>query len=70
MVVCIVGPVPTKVGDPVTVKVSYQFHFLPLISAAAKALGGSVTLSDTQTERAEVVPASYSAGDQTGGNCS
>jgi TadE-like protein len=70
VVVCIVGPLPTNVGDPVTVKVSYQFHFLPLISAAAKALGGSVTLSDTQTERAEVVPPSYSTGDQTGSNCS
>jgi Flp pilus assembly protein TadG len=69
IVVCIVGPVPTNVGDPVTVKVSYQFHFLPLIGAAANALGG-LTLSSTQTERAEVVPPTYTAGDQNGNTCS
>jgi hypothetical protein len=69
IVVCIVGPVPASVGDPVTVKVSYDFHFLPLIGVAAHALGG-LTLSAQQTERAEVVPPSYAAGDQTGGSCS
>ena len=53
-VVCITQ-LPTSVGDPVTVKVSYQFHFLPLVGVAARALGG-LTLSSTQTERAEVVP--------------
>ena len=68
IVVCITQ-VPTKVGDPVTVKVSYQFHFLPLIGAAASALGG-LTLSSTQTERAEVVPPSYAAGNQNGQPCS
>ena len=56
-VVCVVGPLPQKVGDPVTVKVSYQFHFLPLIGLAGGALGG-LNLSSTQTERAEVVPPS------------
>jgi Flp pilus assembly protein TadG len=66
--VCITQ-VPTKVGDPVTVKVSYNFQFLPLIGAAANALGG-LTLSATQTERAEVVPPSYALGDQNGNACS
>ena len=68
IVVCITQ-VPTNVGDPVTVKVSYQFHFLPLIGAAGGALGG-LTLSSTQTERAEVVPPTYATGDQNGNSCS
>jgi len=53
-VVCITQ-VPAKVGDPVQIKVSYQFHFLPLVGVAAKALGG-LNLNATETERAEVVP--------------
>jgi len=69
IVVCIVGPVPTNVGDPVTVKVSYQFHFLPLIGLAGQALGG-LNLSATETQRAEVVPPNYAAGNQTGQSCS
>jgi Flp pilus assembly protein TadG len=56
-VVCIVGPLPQKVGDPVTVKVSYQFKFLPLVGLAGGALGG-LNLTSTQTERAEVIPPS------------
>jgi len=68
-VVCIVSPLPTNVGDPVTVKVSYQFHFLPLIGAAGSALGG-LTLSATETQRAEVVPPSYATGNQNGQACS
>ena len=68
-VVCIKGPLPTNVGDPVTVKVSYQFHFLPLIGAAGGALGG-LNLSATETQRAEVVPPSYATGDQNGHSCS
>jgi len=68
IVVC-VTQVPTNVGDDVTVKVSYQFHFLPLIAAAANALGG-LTLSSTQTERAEIVPPGYALGDQNGQACS
>ena len=67
-VVCI-KQVPTNVGDPVTVKVSYQFHFLPLIGAAGGALGG-LNLSATETQRAEVVPHTYSTGDQNGQACS
>jgi len=68
-VVCIVGPVPTNVGDPVTVKVSYQFHFLPLIGLAGSALGG-LNLSATETQRAEVVPPGYAAVNQNGQTCS
>ncbi|MGZ4315021.1 MAG: TadE/TadG family type IV pilus assembly protein [Gaiellaceae bacterium] len=67
-IVCITQ-LPKVVGDPVTVKVSYQFHFLPLVGAAAHALGG-LTLSATQTERAEAVPPSYALGDQSGQSCS
>jgi Flp pilus assembly protein TadG len=65
--VCI-KQVPTKVGDPVTVKVSYQFKFLPLIGLAGSALGG-LNLSATETQRAEVVPPSYAAVDQNGATC-
>lgn len=68
IVVCITQ-VPQNVGDPVTVKVSYQFHFLPLIGAAGSALGG-LNLSSTETERAEVVPPSYALRDQNGQACS
>lgn len=67
-VVCITQ-VPTNVGDPLTVKVSYQFHFLPLIGAAGGALGG-LTLSATETQRAEVVPHNYALGNQNGQACS
>jgi hypothetical protein len=67
-VVCITQ-VPTNVGDPVTVKVSYQFHFLPLIGAAGGALGG-LNLSATETQRAEVVPHNYATGNQNGQTCS
>ena len=61
---------PNNVGDPVQVKVSYQFHFLPLIGVAANALGG-LTLSSTQTERAEVLPTSttYSTNPVSLSNC-
>jgi Flp pilus assembly protein TadG len=66
--VCITQ-VPQNVGDPVTVKVSYTFHFLPLVGAAGAALGG-LTLSSTQTERAEAVPPSYGQVNQSGTPCS
>jgi hypothetical protein len=68
VVVCIVPPLPKIPGDPVTVRVSYKFHFLPLIGAAAGALGG-LNLSSTETERAEVVPPSYDAVDQNNKLC-
>jgi hypothetical protein len=66
--VCIVPPLPTTVGQPVTVRVTYKFQFLPLIGAAAGALGG-LTLSSTQTERAEVAPGNYAAVDQKNVAC-
>lgn len=67
--VCITH-VPTVSGDYVQVKVSYPFQFLPLIGAAAGALGGSITLSSTQSEKAEVYPGSYQAVDQNNHSCS
>jgi Flp pilus assembly protein TadG len=59
VMVCIKNdPTATAVGDPVTVKVSYTFHFLSLIS------GIPITLSSTQTERSETSTASYVQGGQ------
>lgn len=53
---CINTPLPGATGDPVSVKVSYHFHFLPLI-------GSALTLSSTQTERYESgVAPSYTSG--------
>ena len=65
-IVCIKGPLPTQIGQPVTVKVTYHFTFLPLVGLAASALGG-LDLTSTQTERAEVIPpggVSYAAVNQ------
>jgi Flp pilus assembly protein TadG len=57
--VCIKNdPSTTTVGSPVTVKVSYQFHFLPLIASIP------ITLSSTQTERSETTTATYVQGGQ------
>jgi hypothetical protein len=73
-IVCITQ-IPSQVGDPVTVKVTYHFKFLPLIGVAGAALGG-LDLTSTQTERAEVVPpggVSYASGlnkDQNNRACS
>jgi Flp pilus assembly protein TadG len=67
--VCLVAT-PTNVGDPVTVKVSYVFNFLPFLGA--KAGLGQVTLTSTQTERAESVPPGYSSTNDiapAGGTC-
>jgi Flp pilus assembly protein TadG len=61
---------PTNIGDPVTVKVSYVFNFLPFL--ANRAGLGTVTLSSTQTERAESVPPGYSSTNNippAGGTC-
>jgi hypothetical protein len=55
----------------VTVRTSYKFNFLPLVGAAAGALGG-LNLSSTQTERAETFPVdtngnpTYAVGNQNG----
>jgi hypothetical protein len=63
--------VPSAPGDYVTVKATYKFNFVPLIGAAAGALGG-LTLSATETERAETAPVdtngnpTYAAGSQNG----
>ena len=71
IVVCIMSPVPANPGDPVTVKATYKFNFVPLIGAAAGALGG-LTLTATETQRAATAPvdtnglATYQAGNQNG----
>jgi len=58
------NPFPTQTGQPVTVKVSYQYNFVTGFFGLAH-----ITLSSTQTERAEGTP-SYTAGDQNGVACS
>lgn len=71
-VVACITHVPSGPGDYVTVRVSYNFHFLPLISAAAHALGGNLDLVATETERAETAPVdtngnpTYALGNQNG----
>jgi Flp pilus assembly protein TadG len=54
---------PTVVGDPVTVKTSYAFTFLPILNS------GQLTLSATQTERYEAAssPGYSNTSDVTGG---
>jgi Flp pilus assembly protein TadG len=52
--VCVTAPSGT--GQPVTVTVSYSFHFIPLVHPIA------ITLSSTQTERFEGLAPSYSTG--------
>ena len=47
---------PTTTGDPVTVKATYSFHFIPLIHPVA------LTLSSTQTERFEGTTPTYAGG--------
>jgi len=51
---------PTKVGDPITLKVSYVFNFLSFLGVKAGLT--SVTLSSSQTVRAEAAPPGYSTG--------
>ena len=53
--VCI-NSLPSGTGQPVTVTVSYSFHFIPLVHPIA------ITLTATQTERFEGVTPSYSTG--------
>lgn len=53
-------PFPATVGSPVTVRVKYVYNFATGLFGFAH-----ITLSATQTERAEATP-SYTAGDQTG----
>ncbi|HKD93810.1 MAG TPA: TadE/TadG family type IV pilus assembly protein [Gaiellaceae bacterium] len=71
-IVACITHVPSGPGDYVTVRVSYNFHFLPLISAATSALGGGLNLVATETERAETAPVdtngnpTYALGNQDG----
>ena len=60
--VCIPA-LPTGVGAPVTVHASYQFNFTGNLFGFT-----TITLSATQTERSEATP-SYTAGNQSGGQC-
>jgi Flp pilus assembly protein TadG len=57
--VCINGSSAPTQGQPVTVQATYQFNFLPLISAAVG--GASITLTATQSERQEAT-ATYATG--------
>jgi Flp pilus assembly protein TadG len=58
-------------GDPVTVKASYKFNFVPLVGAFVNAVG-SLTLTATETQRSEVAPVdtngnpTYATGSQHG----
>jgi Flp pilus assembly protein TadG len=44
---------PATTGDPVTVRATYTFHFIPLVHPIA------LTLSSSQTERFEALKPSY-----------
>jgi Flp pilus assembly protein TadG len=55
---------PSGIGQPVTVHVTYRYNFITGLFGFAH-----ITLSATQTERAEA-PAGYTAGDQSGATCS
>ena len=61
--VCIPS-LPSGIGQPVTVKTSYVYNFSVGLFGFT-----SITLSTTQTERAEAT-ATYTAGDQNGTTCS
>jgi Flp pilus assembly protein TadG len=71
-IVACITHVPSGPGDYVTVRVSYDFHFLPLLSAATHALGGTLKLVATETQRAETAPVdtngnpTYALGNQNG----
>src|SRR6476661_9737873 len=47
IIVCFIT-VPAKVGDPVTLKTSYAFHFIPFIGRSAGFLTLNLTASSTQ----------------------
>jgi hypothetical protein len=74
LVVCI-KTAPAKVGDPVTVETTYNFHFIPFIGKAAGML--TLKLRASSTQRAEVTPVNsngilalgYAVGDQNGQPC-
>jgi Flp pilus assembly protein TadG len=56
---------PTTIGDPVTVHTSFRFNFTDGLFGFT-----NITLSATQTERAEAIPANDISGDQKGASCS
>ena len=56
--------VPSNVGDPITVKTSYAFHFIPFIGNTAGFL--TLRLVATSTHRAEAVPVDTSGNVQLG----
>ncbi|HEY3463128.1 MAG TPA: TadE/TadG family type IV pilus assembly protein [Gaiellaceae bacterium] len=56
---------PTATGQPVTVHVTYDFNFSDGLFGFT-----TISLSSTQTERAEAIPASDYSGDETGAACS
>jgi Flp pilus assembly protein TadG len=62
--VCILSPIPSGAGQPLTVKTSYVYNFVTGLFGFT-----SITLSTTQTVRAETTP-TYTAGDQNGSACS
>jgi TadE-like protein len=72
--VCILGPIPLKSGDPVTVKTEFDFDFIPFIRIASS-LTGKLHLTATTTLRAEALPVdpsgnpTYGVGDQSGNPC-
>ena len=56
--------VPSSVGDPITLKTSYAFHFIPFIGNTAGFL--TLRLIATSTHRAEAVPVDTSGNVQLG----
>jgi Flp pilus assembly protein TadG len=59
--VCIPTPLPATTGDPVTVRATYSFKFIPLVHAVA------IRLAATSTERSEAPQPTYASGDYTVG---
>jgi TadE-like protein len=71
--VCIMDPVPTAAGQPVTVMTEFDFNFLPFIPTPGGT--GTLHLHASSTLRAEAPPVdtdgnpTYAAGDQNGNAC-
>jgi Flp pilus assembly protein TadG len=53
---CIDTPLPTGVGTPVKVRVTFQFNFIPIVH------GLPITLTATQTERFEALSPTFQSG--------
>lgn len=54
------APATTTIGDPITVRTKFDFHFLTTL------FGASITLSSTQTERLEADPTTWGGGNVAG----